>query len=170
MTNIRSGASPFHIFCRFGDHNFQNVCTFKPFIASNGRLTAATPNAKRSDSAPGLAAGQSASHTRPTISSGDPHFHGRARSRAPHFHARARSGAPHVYFAMAHTYQNLGWVPPPPTSLFSSQRNYAEWIFKRFSFIENNVFIIKHVIFKHAVKISKTINLVFVIWHFKNTR
>ena len=41
-----------------------------------------------------LAAGQSASKTRPTVSSGDPHFHARARSGAPHFYARACSGAP----------------------------------------------------------------------------
>ena len=38
-----------------------------------------------------------------------------ARSGAPHFHARpgARSGAL-AHFAAAHTYQNLGWVSPPP--------------------------------------------------------
>ena len=28
---IRSGASPFVSFCRFGDHHFQNFFTFKPF-------------------------------------------------------------------------------------------------------------------------------------------
>ena len=52
---------------------------------------------------PGLAAGQSASQTRPTVRSGDLHFHTRAlraRSRAPQFHARApraRSGAQQFY-------------------------------------------------------------------------
>ena len=63
---------------------------------------------------PGLVAGQSASQTRPTVSSGDPHFHARARSRAPQFHAQTCSGAPIFHFAAGHTYQNLGWVPPSP--------------------------------------------------------
>ena len=63
-------------------------------------------------SAPWLAACQGASQTCPTVSSGDPHFHARARSGATHFHARARSPVSH--FAAAQTYQNLGWVPPPP--------------------------------------------------------
>ena len=71
-------------------------------------------------STPGLVAGQSASHTRHTVSSRDPHFHARAHSGALHFHARARSGASPIFrFAMAHTYQNLGGVqphPPPPPS------------------------------------------------------
>ena len=46
-------------FCRSGDHNFQNVFNFNPFIASDGRLS---PNA-----APRV------SQTRPG-SSGDSHF------------------------------------------------------------------------------------------------
>ena len=75
----------------------------------------------------GLAAGQSASQTRPG-SSGDWHFHaqtGQARSGAPHFHAHngsslfrspafSRSTGPISHFAAAHSYKNLGWVPPPP--------------------------------------------------------
>ena len=53
-------------FCRSGDHNFQTLFTFKPFIAAHGRLTAASPNAKRSGSALELVAGPSASQTCPT--------------------------------------------------------------------------------------------------------
>ena len=77
---ICSGASPFYIFCLSGDHHLKNFFNFNPLIAIHGRLTAASMNTKRSGSAPGLAAGQSASQTRPTVSSGDPHFHARAHS------------------------------------------------------------------------------------------
>ena len=49
-------------FCRSGDHHFQNFFNFNLFIASHGRRQ------RR-----GLAAGQSASQTRPG-SSGDSHF------------------------------------------------------------------------------------------------
>ena len=42
---IRSGASPFYIFCRSGDQHFQFFFYFNPFTASHGRLS---PNAKRS--------------------------------------------------------------------------------------------------------------------------
>ena len=56
---------------------------------------------------PGLAAGQSASQTRPG-SSGAPHFHARPWSSFP-------SPGRFFHFAAAHTYQNLGWVPPPPS-------------------------------------------------------
>ena len=51
--------------------HFCRSFTFKPIIAAHSRLTAASPNAKQSGSrhsAPGLAAGQSASQTRPTKS------------------------------------------------------------------------------------------------------
>ena len=107
---FRSGASPVYSFCRSGDHNFRN-------FAAHGRLTQASslrsPALSRPShssslrslafftyrGAPGLAAGQK----RPTVRSGDLHFHSRAPralSRAPHFHARApraRSGAQHFY-------------------------------------------------------------------------
>ena len=81
---IRSGASPFYIFCRSGDHHFPNFFNFNPFTASHGRLSL---NAKRVRQRPGLAAGQSASQTRPN-SSGDPHFHaqnGSSSFRSPTF-------------------------------------------------------------------------------------
>ena len=77
--NFRSGAYHFHkwpknpvrsitvllFFCRSGDHHVQNFFNFNPFTASHGRLS---PR-------PGLAVGQSSSQTRPSRSSGDPHFH-----------------------------------------------------------------------------------------------
>ena len=99
---------------RSGDHHFRNV-------------QAGSPNAKRSGSAPGLAAGQSARQTDPTVSSGDPmhlnarglsgspQFHARRRYGAPHFHARARSGATHFSLCRGtYTYQNFGAGAPPP--------------------------------------------------------
>ena len=81
-----------------------------------------------------LAAGQSASQTRPG-SSGDSHFHaqnGSSSFRSPAFSSAKRlklvpepriftlhrelvpEPGPIFHFAAAHTYQNLGWVPPPP--------------------------------------------------------
>ena len=117
--NFRSGAYHFHkwpknpfrsiaillfFFAVPGDHHFQNFFSFDPFIVAHGRLTAA-----RSGSAPRLAAGQ----TRHIVSSGDPHFHARARSGAPHFHARARSGAPPP--------------PPEPCNLRKTPFREFEW-------------------------------------------
>ena len=82
----------------------------------------------------GLAAGQSASQTRPG-SSGVSHFHAQNRSssfRSPAFSSSKRlklvpepriftfdrelapEPGPIFHFAAAHTYQNLGWVLPPP--------------------------------------------------------
>ena len=82
----------------------------------------------------GLAAGQSASQTRPG-SSRDSHFHaqnGSSSFRSPAFSSSKRLNlvpepciftldwelvlepGPIFHFAAAHTYQNLGWVPPPP--------------------------------------------------------
>ena len=74
-------------------------------------LPSTSSNAKRSGSAPGLAAGQSASQTHPPVSSGDPHFHARARSEAPHFHARGRSRPPPPHVSLCrgiYLYQTLG--------------------------------------------------------------
>ena len=78
----------------------------KEGIKENILLTAPSTNAKGLGSAPGLAAGDSASQTHRTVTYGDPHFHAGARSVAQHFHARARSRAPHFHSAAAHTYQN----------------------------------------------------------------
>ena len=119
---------------------------FNPFIASHGRLS---PNAKR-PAARGLAAGQSASQTRPG-SSGDSHFHaqngsssfspkprifklktGQARSGAPHFHARsgARSGArAHFSICRGMHIPTKIWgktpPPPPPGRYSNTLRNYG---------------------------------------------
>ena len=79
---------------------------------------------------PGATAGQNAARRSPTISSRDHQFHTQTRARDPHFkltlepawarsrdhhfHARA-APEPHIFhFAVAHTYQNVGRVPPPP--------------------------------------------------------
>ena len=68
------------------------------------------PDRTRSGSDPGLAAGQSASQKRPTLSSGDPHFHARARCGAPHFHALSGTLS-----LCRNTYlPKFGQVPPPP--------------------------------------------------------
>ena len=65
--NFRSRAYHFYKWFYIPDHHhFQNFFTFKPFIATHGRHTAASPNTLRSGSAPELAAGQSASQTRLT--------------------------------------------------------------------------------------------------------
>ena len=52
--------------------------------------------------------------TRPTSRLQRPQFHARAPSRALHFHARAAPEPPIFLFAVAHTYQNVGRVPPAP--------------------------------------------------------
>ena len=71
-------------------------------------------------SAQGLAAGQSASQMRSTVSSGEPHYHARARSRAPHFHARAIALGPEPpifhFAAAAQVIPTYIWgysIPPP---------------------------------------------------------
>ena len=90
-------------FCRSGDHHFQNFFNSNPFIASHGRLSPLCVRQRR-----GLAAGQSASQTRPD-SSGYSHFHNpnrispeprifmlktaQALSEAPHFHAQNGSSS-----------------------------------------------------------------------------
>ena len=65
-------------FCHSGDHHFQNVLNFNPFIASHGRLS---PNVKHS-------AAPRVSQTRPG-SSGDSHFH--AQNGSSSFRSRAFS-------------------------------------------------------------------------------
>ena len=103
-------------FCHSGDHHFQNVFNFNPFIASHGRLSRS------------LAAGQSASQTCPGTS-GDSHFHaqnGSSSFRTPAFLSSKRlklvpeapiftldrelvpEPGPIFHFAAAYTYQNLG--------------------------------------------------------------
>ena len=103
-------------FCSSGDHNFQNFFNFHPFVASHGRLSRGlTP--------------------RVNGRSGDLHFHaqnGSSSFRCPAFSSSKRLKLvpePHIFtldrklapeplpiflFAAAHTYPNLGWVPPPP--------------------------------------------------------
>ena len=104
-----------HFFCRSGNHHKKkNLFNFNPFIAVHGRLTAASPNAKHSGSAAGLAAGQSASQTRPIVSSRDPHFQARAHSKAPHFHVQALSGAPHFSLCRGTYLPIFGASTPPP--------------------------------------------------------
>ena len=121
--NFRSGAYNFHKwtktplrsitilqFMPFRRPSFSKFLYFQPIHRRPLPAYWSQPE-QRSESAPRLAAGQSAS-------SGDPHFHARARSGAPHFHAlpgaRAGPEPPFFYFAVAHTYQNLGRVYPPP--------------------------------------------------------
>ena len=116
----------FTFFCRSGDHHFQNF-----FKAQAVHRRPCCPGAS------GRPAGQSANQTRPSmhgqrmriftvyiqrpppplsrykVSSGDPHFHDRARSGAPIFTLPRH---------MPHTYQNVGWVPPPPSRVPTPNR------------------------------------------------
>ena len=114
--NFRSGAYHFHKlsknpfrsitillffggFCRSGDHHFRNFFNFNPFIASHGRLSPrrnprpfwryAFSNSKRLELVP------------------EPHIFMLDRKPVP-------EPLPIFHFAAAHTYQNLGGVPPPP--------------------------------------------------------
>ena len=113
--------------CRSGDHHFQNLFTFKPFIAVHGLLTAAS-----SASSPGLAAGQSASQTRPSMgnacafftisSSGDPPFSRSSSLRTP----------PPPYFSLCRgTYLPKCGVsappPPPARSLIQNRIEKNNW-------------------------------------------
>ena len=133
----------FTFFCRFGDHNFRNFFTFLPIIAAtrpaySGRARSGAPHFQaratraRSRAPPfftlpsalrGLAAGQSVSQTRQTytVHSGTRIFHARAPPsslRSPAFSRSCLNSEPPIFhFAAAHTYQNLGWVPPPPPTL-----------------------------------------------------
>ena len=63
---------------------------------------------------PGVIASQNAARRVLQISPRDHQFHAGARARDQDFHAQA-APEPHIfYFAVAHTYQNVGRVPPPP--------------------------------------------------------
>ena len=125
ITKIKSVPEHHHFtffggFCRSGDHHFQNFFNFNPFIGSHG-----------------LAAGQSASQTRPG-SSGDSHFHAQngsslfrsprifklktaqARFRSPAFSCSTGSSfrSPGPFFTLPRhiIYPPKFWVstPPPP--------------------------------------------------------
>ena len=136
-------------FCRSGDHHFQNFFNFNPFIASYGRLS---PNAKRS--APQV----SSRPERQSVSSGDSHFHaqnGSSSFRSPSFSSSKRlklvpeprtltldrelvpEPGPIFHFAAAHTYQNLGWVPPPPppgpAGLMGERGNCGQGFYRNFA-------------------------------------
>ena len=82
-----------------------------------GRFTAASPSAKRSVSTPGLSPARmqpDASYNDFTISSRNHQFDARSHSRNPHVYDRAAL-EPHMFhFIVAHTYQHVGRVPPPP--------------------------------------------------------
>ena len=120
------------------DH-LKNLFTFKrkPFIATHGRLTAAaSPNTKRSGSAPGLLAGKSASQTHPT----DPHFHARLAPEPPIFH-----------FAMAHTFFG-GSAPPPPRPRSHSLSAFGCLILLSSTFISSPNFSILSITMQCHVK------------------
>ena len=137
---IRSGASPFYLFCGFcrsGDHHFQNFFNFNPFIVFP-RPTAGSARTQSVRQRRGLAAvPEIRIFTLKTdqARSGAPHFHaqnGSSSFRSPAFSSSKRLKLvpePHTFtldgelvpeplpifhFAAAHTYQNLRWVPPPP--------------------------------------------------------
>ena len=80
---IRSGTSPVYMFCRSGDHHFQNFFNFNPFTASHGRR-------------PRLAAGQSARARRVLAVPETRIFTlktAQARSGAPQVHAQNGSSS-----------------------------------------------------------------------------
>ena len=108
-------------------------------VAAHGRFTAASPKAKRSRPAPrGYSRPEHAecSQMHPTSHH---QFHARARSIDPHFHARA-APEPHIFhFAVAHTYQNVGRVPPPPRSYTLNQDCFHISCPKRGSDTQKNI-------------------------------
>ena len=125
-----------------GDHHFQNFFNFNPFIASHGRLSLCIRQRR------GLAASQSSSQTRPG-SSGDSHFHaknGSSSFRSPAFSSSFRSSAfsrstgssfwssapfftlPRHMPSRLVTYQNLGWLSPPPPPNRAYSTNYWPWM------------------------------------------
>ena len=104
----------FRVFTALETIIFKMSLSSSCFIAAHGRFTSASPNTKRLASAPGLQPARVPARRILHVSSGDPQFHARACSRAPHFHARAAPEPPIFQFAIAHTYQNVGRVPPPP--------------------------------------------------------
>ena len=81
---------------------------------SIGRLTAASPNAKRSGSAPGLRSARVPARRVLQSQFRRPAFSRSSSLRSPTFSCSTRSRAPIFPFAVAHTYQNWGWVPCPP--------------------------------------------------------
>ena len=109
-------------FCSSGDHHFQNLFLFKPFIAAHGRLTAASPNAKQRPRVSGWPECQPDTSYKsvpetPTITlelAPEPRIFTLEPLRSP----------PIFHFAVAHTYQNLGRVPPPPPPGWLSDPNH----------------------------------------------
>ena len=82
--------------------------------------------------APGViaAAWPEPSQTRPTVRSGDPHFHTRApraRSGDQNFYARARSGVPHFSLCRGTYLPKFGGVPLPPGFLMSLEEILLRW-------------------------------------------
>ena len=131
---IRSGASPFYIFCRIGDHNFQNFFNFNPFIASHGQLS----RQRRGLARRVLAVPETPIFTLKRFKLvPEPRIFklktAQARSGAPHFHAQlgARSGAlAHFSFCRGTYLPKLGVSTPPPrdrgnVAAFARQRNDA---------------------------------------------
>ena len=125
----------FKYFFVCGDHHFQNFFNFNPFIASHGRLS---PNAKRS-AAPRVR-GRSGDTHLPQAQNGSSLYPERIFSNRlklvpePHLFTLDREPVPEplpiFHFAAAHTYQNLGSVPPPPGGLecaHAGLRNGLEW-------------------------------------------
>ena len=118
--NFRSGSSPFLVARQI--LYFVAVPEFIIFKISScsspptaGLLQPARTRNVRSGQRPGvILADQSASQTRPSMGNACAFFT-ISCSRDPHFHARARSAGPppHFHFAAAHTYQTVGWCPPP---------------------------------------------------------
>ena len=104
---------------------------FKPFRRRPRPVYCGQPEREAIGQRSGVIADQNAA--RPVLQSadcsGDHQFHARASFRDPPFHAQARSrpvqrdqhfndqAAPELHillFAVAHTYQNVGRVRPPP--------------------------------------------------------
>ena len=106
----------FRMYVPHGRPHFQNFFMLKPFIAAHSRLTAASPNEKRSGSPPELVAGQSTSQTRPIQSVPEtPTFTLELAPEPRIFTLELTPEPPIFHFAVAHTYQ-FRWVPslPPP--------------------------------------------------------
>ena len=133
-TNPFRSITILHFF--FADFAVPETIIFKISLIStrSSPPTAGSARTQRVRQRRELAAGQSASQARPG-SSGDSHFHaqnGSSSFRSPAFSSSKRlklvpepriftldrelvpEPGPIFHFAAAHTYQNLGWVPPPP--------------------------------------------------------
>ena len=101
-------------FCRSGDYHFQNFFNFNPFIASHGRRFRRLKfsRSKRIKLVPEpciftLKTAQARSGAR--IFKLDPEHRRFTLDRE-----LVTEPLPIFHFAAAHTYQNFGWVPPPP--------------------------------------------------------